>query len=157
MSAASETASRKGSNKGTERQCKRPPCPAFDRPTASCRCDAVPSSCHALPQSAHPHFLRLNTDQAVDFSRLSKAPSLSFWDPWSFKSPEQLDSPSPTHCIWSNRSNCDQGYLRSWPSGITLRKGSWAMGQLPGIIQSWACGKANWKTGREHKRLNLST
>lgn len=69
---------------------------AFDRITANSRCVTVLSSCHALPQSADLHILRLNTGLAVDFPKIAKVPSLSFWDPWSFKLLKWLESSTLT-------------------------------------------------------------
>lgn len=79
--------------------------PAFHGTAVNSRCEAILSSVHALPQCADPHFLRLNTAQAIDFSKISKAPSLSFWNPWSIKTPEQeqlWSGLSQTLTWWNN-------------------------------------------------------
>lgn len=55
-----------------------PHVPAFDRTTAHSRREMVLSSCHVLPQSSDPHIVRLTTGLAVDFSKMSEVPSLSF-------------------------------------------------------------------------------
>lgn len=64
---------------------------ASNRIPANGRCVTLLSSCDTLPQSTDPHILRLHTGLAADFLKISRVPSLSFWDSRSFKLLKQLE------------------------------------------------------------------